>query len=43
MIATLIESMHLREQGFDLFERTVDERTHFAEPTGAAMPGDWEI
>lgn len=43
MIATLIESMQLREQGFDLFERTVDERTYFAEPTGAAMPGDWEI
>lgn len=43
MIADIIESMHLREQGFDIFEREVDQRTHFAVSTAPAMAGDWEI
>jgi len=42
MIATLIESIHLREQGFDIFER-VDELTFFANSTAPAKAGDFEI
>lgn len=43
MIAELIESLHLREQGYDLFGREVDQRSHFAISTAPAKPGDWEI
>ena len=43
MIATLIESMQMRAQGFDIFERKVDERTHFAASTPPAKAGDWFI
>ncbi|MGO6845879.1 hypothetical protein [Rhizobium ruizarguesonis] len=43
MIATLIESMHMRAQGFDIFDREVDEHTHFAVTTAQAKAGDWEI
>ncbi|GAJ91900.1 hypothetical protein RRH01S_02_05690 [Rhizobium rhizogenes NBRC 13257] len=43
MIADIIESMHLREQGYDIFDREVDQRTHFAVSTAPAKAGDWFI
>ncbi len=43
MLAALIEMMQSRHQGFDILERPVATKTHFASLTVTGKVGDFEI